>query len=233
MSSEMSAGLKLLHELLLKLAEAEGAMAEGPRLIGVAERQVTLGEQQIEAQKQVIKEVRKSADDFNLKLKTKEGEILKLQGQLNTATSNKEYDIIKGQIETGKKDRGEIEEQGLMGLEAVDEAQKKLKELEADLQKRKQQVQSVKANFEAEKPKLEGNIASLQSEIAECEKIIPASDQATWKRLRVAHSAAALAPLDGDFCSACSNRVTTQDQVRIRTSNLVICRGCGRILYQA
>ncbi len=233
MSSEMSAGLKLLHDLLLKLAEAEAALAEGPRLIGVAERQVTLGEQQIEAQKQAIKDTRKAADDFNLKLKTKESEILKLQGQLNTATSNKEYDIIKGQIENGKRDKGEIEEQGLMGLEAVDAAQKKLKELEADLQKRKQQVQSVKSAFEAEKPGLEANIAGLQSQIGECEKVIPASDQAVWKRLRIAHGAAALAPLDDDFCSSCSNRVTTQDQVRIRTSNLVLCRGCGRILYQA
>lgn len=231
MASEMSASLKMLHDLLLNLAEAEGAMAEGPRLIGVAERQVTLGEQQIEAQKQVIKDVRKAADDFNLKLKTKEGEILKLQGQLNTATSNKEYDIIKGQIETGKRDKGDIEERGLMGLEAVDEAQKKLKELEAELQKRKQQVQTAKANFDAEKPKLEGNITSLLTQIAESEKVIPASDQATWKRLRVAHGPAALSPLDDDFCAACSNRVNTQDQVRIRTGNLVLCRGCGRILY--
>jgi len=233
MASETSAGLKVLHGLLQQLAEAEAGLADGPRRIAVAERQVTAGEQQIEQQKLVIRDAKRSADEANLRLRSKEAEILKLEGQLNTASTNKEYDIIKGQIVTAKKDRGDIEETGLLGLEAVDEAQKRLKDLEAELQKRRQLLQAAKADYDDLKPKLEAGIATLQQQTVEAEKVIPGSEMATWRRLRAAHGAAAVAVMEDDFCSACSTRVTAQDMVRMRTGVFVNCRGCGRALYEA
>jgi septal ring factor EnvC (AmiA/AmiB activator) len=103
MASEMSVALGNLHRLLQQLAEAEAALADGPRAVTLAEKQVVQAEQAIEEQKQTIKANRKAADDLNLKLKTKEAELAKLTGQLNTASSNKEYDIFKGQIEAAKE----------------------------------------------------------------------------------------------------------------------------------
>lgn len=231
MGSEISAGLKTLHGLLQQLAEAESGLGEGPRMIGVSERQIVAVEQQIDKQKQAVKDARKSADEFNLKLKTKESEILKMEGQLNVASSNKEYEIIKNQITNAKRDRGDLEENGLMGLEAVDLANAKLKELEADLQKRKQQLQSIKTSFEKEKPVLQSGIQTLQQQISESEKIIPGNHIANWHRLRGAHGPVALSPLEDDFCRECSTRVTNQDQVRIRTGEFLCCRDCGRALY--
>lgn len=233
MASETSAGLKVLHGLLQQLAEAEAGLADGPRRIAAVERQVVAGEQQIEQQKLAIRDAKRSADEANLRLRSKEAEILKLEGQLNTASTNKEYDIIKGQIVTAKKDRGDIEEAGLLGLEAVDEAQKRLKELEAELQKRRQQLQAARVEYDDLKPKLEAGISALLNQTAEAERVVPGSEMATWKRLRAAHGAAAVAVMEDDFCSACSTRVTAQDMVRIRTGVFVICRDCGRALYEA
>jgi len=232
MASETSAGLKVLHGLLQQLAEAEAGLADGPRRIAVADRQVAAGEQQSEQQKQAIKDAKRSADEANLRLRSKEAEILKLEGQLNTASTNKEYDIIKGQIVNAKKDRGDIEEAGLLGLEAVDEAQRRLKDLEVELQKRRQQAQAAKSDYEAMKPRLQAGIEALLLQISEAEKVIPGSELAMWKRLRGAHGAAAVSCLEDDFCSACSTRVTAQDMVRIRTGVFVVCRGCGRALYE-
>jgi predicted nucleic acid-binding Zn-ribbon protein len=173
MASEMSVALGNLHRLLQQLAEAEAALADGPRAVTLAEKQVVQAEQAIEEQKQTIKANRKAADDLNLKLKTKEAELAKLTGQLNTASSNKEYDIFKGQIEAAKKDRGEIEETALGAMEEIDTAQLKLKQLEAELQSRKKIAQTAKANFEASKPDVDARVAAMQSQIAEAEKVIP------------------------------------------------------------
>ena len=93
MASEMSLALSSLHVLLRQLAEAEAALAEGPRAVTIAEKQVAQAELAIEQQKQTIKASRKTADELNLKLKTKETELTKFEGQLNTASSNKEYEI--------------------------------------------------------------------------------------------------------------------------------------------
>ena len=231
MASEMSVALSNLHRLLQQLAEAEAALADGPRAVALAEKQVTQAEQSIEEQKQTIKTNRKAADDLNLKLKTKEAELAKLTGQLNTASSNKEYDIVKGQIEAAKKDRGEIEETALGAMEEIDAAQAKLKQLEAELLSRKKIAQTAKANFEAAKPDVDARIEAIKSQIAESEKVIPGEGKAGWDRLRKAHGASALAVMEDGFCEACSTKVTNQDMVRIRMSDFMGCRGCGRILY--
>jgi predicted nucleic acid-binding Zn-ribbon protein len=231
MASEMSVALSSLHVLLRQLAEAEGALAEGPRAVTIAEKQVAQVEQLIEQQKQVIKNARKSADELNLKLKTKESELAKLQGQLNTASSNKEYDIFKGQIEAAKNDRATMEDTAFAAMEEIDTAQSRLKELEADLQTRKKQAQTEKVSFEARRPELESQIAAVQSQISDAEKVIPGEGKAAYHRLRKAHGADALAEMEDGFCKACSTRVTNQDMVRIRMSDFMCCRDCGRILY--
>lgn len=231
MATEMSVALGNLHRLLLQLAEAEASLADGPRAVALAEKQVTRAEQAIEEQKLTIKSNRKAADDLNLKLKTKESELAKLQGQLNTASSNKEYDIVKGQIEAAKKDRGDIEETALGAMEEIDAAQSKLKQLEADLQSRKKNAQTAKANFDASKPEIDTKIESVRTQIVEAEKIIPGESKATWDRLRKAHGPGALTVMEDSFCEACSTKVTNQDMVRIRMGEFLGCRGCGKILY--
>jgi predicted nucleic acid-binding Zn-ribbon protein len=114
----------------------------------------------------------------------------------------------------------------------VDEAQRRLKDLDVELQKRRQQAQAAKSDYEAMKPRLQAGIEALLLQISEAEKVIPGSELAMWKRLRGAHGAAAVSCLEDDFCSACSTRVTAQDMVRIRTGVFVVCRGCGRALYE-
>lgn len=231
MASEMSNSLNRLHQLLNQLTQAEAALAEGPRSIAVADRQISLAEQQIEAQKQSIKNSRRTADELNLKLKTKEAELARLQGQLNTASSNKEYDIIKGQIAAFQKDRESIEEAALTAMESIDSAQGKLRELETELQNRRKAAQTVKSQFDSRKPEIDATIARLVGEVAEAEKLIPGEARAAYQRLRKAHGAGALSDLDEAFCRACSGRVTNQDLVRIRTGECISCRSCGRILY--
>ncbi len=216
MASDLSVALKGLHGLLRQLITAEETLAEGPRAIVMTEKQVAATEQQIEQQKVAIKAARKTADELNLKLKSKEAELSKLQGQLNTASSNKEFDIIKGQV----------------AMDGIDVAQKRLKELETELKKRQQKTLAAKSAAETQKPSLLSSIASLQSQLAEAEKVIPpGAEYANYHRLRIAHGAGALSELEDDFCSACDRRITAQDMVRIRTDEFRCCYGCGRVLY--
>jgi predicted nucleic acid-binding Zn-ribbon protein len=229
--STMSVALGTLHSLLRQLAEAEGALSEGPRAISISEKQVATVEQQIEQQKQTIKTSRKHADELNLKLKTHEATLKKLDGQLNTASSNKEYEIIKGQIENGKKERGELEETAFAAMEEIDTAQTRLKQLEAELVTRKQSAQQTNAAVDAKRPQLDASIAALNASIAEAEKVLPGDHKANYLRLRKAHGAEALSPIEDDFCTACDGRIINQDLVRIRMNECLCCRSCGRVLY--
>jgi hypothetical protein len=234
MTPPLSLALQTLHDLLRQLTEAEGRLTEGPRSIAVADRQVKAGEDQVEQQKQAIKTARKTADEQNLKLKSKEAELLKLQGQLNTAASNKEYEIINHQLAAAKKEKGDIEDTALTAMDAIDASQKRLKELEAALQQRKKDAQQTKTTVEQQAPGLKAAVEALESQIAAAEKDLPGADSvALFRRLRKAHGAGSLAVIDGQSCSGCDHLLTSQDMVRLRTGEFVCCRGCARILYLA
>ncbi len=232
MASDLSIALSQLHGLLVQLAEAEAAFADGPRSITVSEKQVTLAEQKIEEQKATIKQTRKVADDLNLKLKTKEAELKKLQGQLNAATSNKEFDIFKNQIASAGSERAALENTAFEAMEEIDAAQATLKGQEVELKNLRQKVQTLRAEVDANRPGLEKTLEELKSQIAVAEKIIPSGEGlSAYRRLRIANGAGALAGIEDDFCEGCNCRVTNQDLVRIRTGEFLRCRECNRGLY--
>ncbi len=232
MASDLSIALSQLHKLLVQLAEAEAAFADGPQSITVAEKQVTQAEQKIEEQKAKIKQTRKTADDLNLKLKTKEAELKKVQGQLNAATSNKEFDIFKGQIASIGSERAELENAAFEAMEEIDATQAKLKELEAELKSRRQAVQTLRTDVDANRPALETTLEDLKVQIAVAEKVIPPGEGlSAYRRLRIANGPGALAGIEDDFCDGCNCRVTNQDLVRIRTGEFLRCRECNRGLY--
>ncbi len=232
MASDLSIALSQLHGLLRQLAEAEAAFADGPRSITVSEKQVAQAEQKIEEQKAAIKQTRKTADDLNLKLKTKEAELKKLQGQLNAATSNKEFDIFKGQIASVGSERAVLENTAFEAMEEIDVAQAALKKLEVELKSRRQAALTVLAEVEASRSGLETTLQELKSQIAAAEKVIPPGEGlSAYRRLRIANGAGALAGIEDDFCEGCNCRVTNQDLVRIRTGEFLRCRECNRGLY--
>ena len=232
MASDLSIALSQLHGLLRQLAEAEAAFADGPRSITVSEKQVAQTEQKIEEQKAAIKQTRKTADDLNLKLKTKEAELKKLQGQLNAATSNKEFDIFKGQIASVGSERAELENTAFEAMEEIDVNQAALKKLEVELKSRRQAALTVLAEVQASRSGLETTLQELKSQIAAAEKVIPSGEGlSAYRRLRIANGAGALAGIEDDFCEGCNCRVTNQDLVRIRTGEFLRCRECNRGLY--
>ena len=198
----------------------------------VAEKQVAQMEQQIEDQKAKIKQTRKTADELNLKLKTKESELKKYEGQLNTATSNKEFDIVKGQIANVRTEQGEIENEAFEAMEEIYATQAALNNLETELKNRQQTALRIKAEVEAGKPALEATLEELKTQIEVAEKVIPAGEGlSAYRRLRIANGPGALAGIEDDFCDGCNCKVTNQDLVRIRTGEFMRCRECNRGLY--
>ena len=232
MASALSIALHKLHEMLIQLEDVEGQLAHGPRRIASGERKVKAAEAAIEQQKQVIKSNRKAADDANLKVRTREADLRKLEGVLNQASSNKEYDIVKGQMETAKTDIANLEDAALAAMEASDLSQQELKQQETELAKLKQQLESVKAEVADAEAGLMEQINGLKAKVAEAEKSVKWGEHSSaYGRLRGAHGASALASVEDMCCTACNNRITAQDAVRINTDVMMACRECGRLIY--
>ena len=230
--SAATAGLKRLHELHIRLQDINKQLEHGPRQVKA--RQQILGRKQaeVDALKAELKQTRMLADQKNLQLKTNESKIEQLRGKLNQATSNREFDIIKSQIDADTMANSVLEDEILEVLEKVDQHQQKIKQIEDDAAQTAADVRRVAQEVEAVAPKLRAQATELQTALAEAEKILPSAAMVTYRRLVLAHGAGALATVENSACTACFEILTTNYLVELNTGKFLFCRSCGRLLYR-
>lgn len=225
-------GLKKLHLLLLESHETLQKLERGPKLIAGRKRKTATKANEISEQKEAILQFRKAADEKSLQLKSNEARITDLKGKLNAAASNREYDIIRSQIDADEMANSVLEDEILEVLEKVDSAQKKLVVLEEEHQAALKDEQKIAAQIEAEKPKLEEQANLHKGAIKEAEEVIPGKLGETYKRLVQRHGAGALAPMEQDACGSCFATLSRQEIVRLNVGDIMICRQCNRIMYR-
>ncbi|HEX6985330.1 MAG TPA: hypothetical protein VF170_08130, partial [Planctomycetaceae bacterium] len=204
----------------------------GPRQVRAKRRLVENKAAEIEQLRARLTQTRKSADEKSLQLKSNEAKLHGLQVKLNQATSNREFDALKGQMDADRMANSVLEDEILEALEKVDAlrsgieaAEKEKAELEADAEKFAARVAATEGDLKAE-------LARLESSLAVAEKIIPANLMADYRRLVQAHGATALAPIENKACTSCMNVVTQQQSIDLRSGRFTFCRNCGRMLYQ-
>jgi len=224
-------GLRRLHELHLQLQDVQEQLDRGPRRLKARGQATQQKQVDLEAQLQKQKMLRVTADQKSLQLKTNEAKIVDLRSKLNMASSNREFDIIKGQIEADTMANSVLEDEILATLEKVDGSQIAVRELEQELVKSKSDEQRIAEEIESAEPGLTRRMAELQTQITEAERCLPGETAIVYRRLVQAHGAAALAEVEGDICSACYVTIPPQLLVFLRSGQIMFCKTCGRLLY--
>jgi len=232
MAVETSQSLQQLHCLLQQLEDAENLLAHGPKRIAAAKKKIAAAEQICADQKEQIQSLRKATDQKSLNLKSHEADILKLTGRLNVASSNKEYDIITGQVKTAKSADARLEDEILTLMTQVDEAGAVLASAEEEVGEFTQRRKDIEAEVQKNEPGIREDIARLKGEIIEAEATIPAGEiRGDYERMRASIKSQALSEVQDAFCLSCNTKVIAQDCVRIKIGEFVTCRECGRLLY--
>ena len=204
----------------------------GPRKVAVQEKFANQKLEECDQQKNLITEVRKSADGKSLQLKTNEAKIDDHKAKLNIASSNREYDIIKSQIEADTMANSVLEDEILEALEKVDSSVEELKELEAAHKELVAKQQKTASEVAAAADGLATKAADLNGKITEAEKKVPASAADQYHRLKGAHGASALARVEESACGTCYAAISAQNNVALNLGKLLFCDSCGRILYR-
>jgi uncharacterized protein len=229
--SSATGGLKELHQVHLDLDACHKQLKNGPRRIAAHEKKLTKKQAEIDAHKAHITSLQKSADEKNLQIRTNEQTVADTKAKLNQAKSNIEFDIFKGQIAKAQTANESLEDQYLELLEQVDMEKAGLAEMKGELKEVEAALQKTKDDFSALEPQVKTQVADLETELREAEKCIPTKLMGQYRRLVIAHGPSTLAPLDASACSECFVELSPQNIVEVRTGKLVICKSCGRILY--
>lgn len=221
-----------MHQVHQKLEAVRGKLEKGPRQIAAQERVLKQKEDERDALKEKLIELRKAADGKSLQLKTNESKIQDLQGKLNAAASNKEYEIISSQIEADRMANSVLEDEILEALEKVDACQQDIAATEESMKEQQEKINETKQQVNATKAGLEKEAEALQAELTELEKDLPGQMMDQYRRLVDAHGASCLSEVENDACTSCYAIVAPQEKVHLNMGKVMFCRSCGRIMYQ-
>jgi predicted nucleic acid-binding Zn-ribbon protein len=230
--SPTSAGMKQLHDLRLKLRDISDQLEKGPRQISARNQIIARKKEELEAQRNKLKQMKVAADQKNLQLKSSESRIYDLSGKLNSATNNREYEALRSQIAADTMAKSVLEDEILEALEKVDAAQIEVKKAELEIVDVEAQLKKLVADVQAAEAGLKEKAAALQTEVAEAEKILPPDVIPQYRRLIASYGADALAPVVNKTCSQCYVSLTAQLYLELKAGAVKFCT-CGRLMYAA
>jgi predicted nucleic acid-binding Zn-ribbon protein len=229
--SSTTLGLKELHHLQLQLADRQKKLTMGPRQVKAKNKIVGAKQQEFDARKASIVELQKQADDVNLQVRTNEQRIAETKTKLNQASSNKEFDIFRGQVANDEAKNEALEDQYLELLEQVDNGKVQQATLETELAGAEAEEKALEAKVAEENPGLIEQKENLEAEIKQAEKCIPSSMSDDYKRLVSAYGPDSIAAVEEGACTCCFEELIPQLRVEIRMGKIIRCRSCARLLY--
>ncbi|MEO1529364.1 MAG: phospholipase [Planctomycetota bacterium] len=224
--------LRRLHSLQTQVAELEGQLKRGPRQIKAGEAMVVQATEKLETARQNVKTATMACDEKQLQLQGREDRIEDLKAKLNTASSNKEFDLLKEQIAADQQANSVQSDEILEGLERIDQLNEAVKEADKELaqvtKEQKERAQSIEGRMEV----VAADLDHVRVELEKYEKEIPVSLRGDYRRLYEGKGAESLAPVEDGCCEGCNQTLTTQMIDRIRLQVLVPCPSCSAWLYE-
>ncbi len=224
--------LQRLHRIHRQRTDLQSQIDRGPRQIAAGEAMIQKCRQALVDAGEAMKRAKLMADQKQLQLKEREDRLVTLQGKLNAAASNREYDSFKEQIAADEQANSVLSDEILETLERIDQLELERQERQQELEDRLAEQESMTRSVMEKTEGLREDLARVEAEREQAEGLIPSSAKADYLRLVGARGEEALAPVDGDSCGGCYQTLTTQLVNRIMLSHLVRCPSCNAFLYR-
>ncbi len=226
-----ASGLRDLHQLHVEHTGVLDELAAGPRQVRARESLTSKKQVEADAGQQAVTDLKKASDERALQLKTNEMRLIDLRSKLNTASTNQEFDIIRGQIDADIAANGVLEDEILELFDRVDGAQKRVKEIEAERDAAQQEHDRSVAEVAAIEPGLHAQREKLEEAISAAESGLNQEVAERYRRLVKAHGPDAMAVVIDGSCTSCSIKLSSQLVVELSLEQIVCCNNCGRLLY--
>jgi predicted nucleic acid-binding Zn-ribbon protein len=228
-----ASGLRELHQLHIEHTDVLDQLDAGPRKVRAREALTVKRQAELDLAQQGLTDLRKASDERGLQLKVNETKLVDLRSKLNAASSNKEFGIIKGQIDADVAANAVLEDEILELFERIDSAQGRVGEVEVEREAATVELQRSMDEVAAAEAGLEQQRDHLKQGITEAESVLSQDAAERYQRLVKAHGPGAMAEVVEGSCTACSIRLSQQLVVELSLGQIVSCNNCGRLLYLA
>jgi len=158
----------------------------------------------------------------------------KYREQSSSVKTNEAYKALQHEIATAEGEASKAEDRVLEQMMAIEEAERRVKRLEAELKESEQAIAAEKKEIEEQ---FAGKKKAWETATAErrgIAKKIPEDLLELYERIAKKHPALAMAQVRDGQCKACGLRAlphTIQQLESDTDEELLRCESCGRILY--
>lgn len=223
--------LRTLHRLHRQRTDLKNREARGPRQIAAGEAQVKAASEAVEEARATLKKARMAADEKQLQLRTREDRVKSLQGKLNAASSNKEYQAFQDQIAADEQANSVLSDEILDALEQLDELEQSVKDRQEELAVRQAEHEKLVSQVEERLEVVRSDLADVEARLLETEAKLPAGLRAEYERMIATRGEDSLAGVENNSCGVCYHMLTPQMLNSLHLNHLVRCPNCGAMLY--
>ena len=128
---------------------------------------------------------------------------------------------------------GQLEDEALAAMTAVEEQTARLPELEKALKQAKDDVANFDTTCKQRQLELAEQLKVVKQTILEVDTTLPEDVRAEYQRLVGFKGEDAMAAVQNRICLACNTSITAQQQNELLQGQFVACKSCGRFLYLA
>jgi uncharacterized protein len=224
---------------LVKLQELDSEIYTLRNELAVKPLEIKAIEASFEAKKQDLVVLEKKSLDLQKERKEKELELAsnaeavkKLQSQLYSLKTNKEFQVMQQQISSAKADGSVIEEKILISFEELDNINAQVKQENIKLKDEENILLGQKKSIEARIQDINNRLSQLE---ALRKQIIPDIDLKMlreYERILLSRDGLAIVTVKDNSCGGCHMLVPPQVINLIKMyEHIITCEVCNRILY--
>ena len=177
-------------------------------------------------------ELQRVKKDAEIELSSKEEGLKKLQGQLYSLKTNKEYNTMLSQIQDNKADASRVEDKILEVMEKIENSRK-------DIEAEKSRLSLEEKAFNDQKKKVEDLLKEIDEKLRQLDvqrkRIEPEIDKkilGQYERILSNREGLAIVEVKNDICMGCNMLVPAQVINLIKMyERIVTCEVCNRMLF--
>ena len=223
--------LRTLHRMHRQLADIDERMRKGPLQVKLARNNQAAFEQTLDELKAAARANQMAANAKQLQLGEREAKVEEMKGRLNTADSNKEFQLIKDRIAADEQASSVLADEIFEMLERQDTIDEEVKAAQANVATAISELETLTNKVQTELKALQQERTRIADELKESEKKLPQDVQERYFRRAAAKKEDALSETDGRTCGNCHMTVTAQVNANLMVNHAIFCQGCGALFY--
>lgn len=231
MSESVPSLFRELHRIRKQLRALQEEIDRGPRVLKGRQQRLAAEEQAYRDAHDQLKRLKLQQKEDEGALKQTEQRLAKLQADIHSAGSKKEFDAKSAEIQFAQAQKGELEDRILLAITEIEERTAKLPEVEQQWATAQAEFATFQREAQERLERLLTEQKAAQALLTETEAHLPPAIVAQYQRLIKTHGADGLAGVSGRTCQHCRTTLTEQARNNLLGGTFMCCPNCGRGLY--